>query len=52
MDGVFMVGTLDNLQIQPIDGRPLHLEHSIIPCINYFLLRRSTCASGDRFFEL
>ena len=33
MGGILMIGTLDVLQIQPVDGRPFLLFHSIIACI-------------------
>ena len=47
-----MIGTLDHLQIQTIDGRLFLLAHSIIPFIKMVSLKLSVCASGDEFFEL
>ena len=31
MGGILIIGTLGHLQIQPIDGRPFLIKHSIIP---------------------
>ena len=33
MGGITMIGALDHLQTQPIDGIPFLLAHSIIICI-------------------
>ena len=52
MGGFFMIGTLDQLQIQWIDGRPFLLAHSIIPCIKIVSLKRSIRASGDELLEI
>ena len=51
MGGISMIGTLDHLQIQPIDGRIFILAHSIIPCIKMVSLKRSLHASGDGFLN-
>ena len=52
MDRILMIGTLDNLQIQPIDGIPFLLSHSIIPRIKMVSLNCFVRAYGDYFFEL
>ena len=52
MGGILMIGTLDHLQIQPIDGRLFILEHSISTCIKMFSLKRFVGASGDEIFKL
>ena len=49
MGGISMIGTLDHLQIQPIDGIPFILSHSIIPYIKMVSLKRSVRASVDEF---
>ena len=35
----FIIGILDHLQIQPIDGRTFILANSIIPCIEMVSLK-------------
>ena len=45
--GILMIGNLDHLKIQPIDGRPFIISHSIIPCIKIVTLKRSVRASSD-----
>ena len=52
MDRILMVGTLDNLKIQPIDGIPFLLAHSIILFIKMVLLKRYVRASGYEFVKL
>ena len=52
MCGTLMIGTLDHLKIQPIDGRPFIFSHPIITCIKTVSLKRSVSASWDGFFEL
>ena len=47
MGVILMIGTLDDLQIKPIDGKPFLLACSIIPCIKIVSLKCSVCVSSD-----
>ena len=33
MGGVLIIGTIDHMQIQPINGRPFLTASAVIPCI-------------------
>ena len=52
MDGILIIGTLDHLKIQPIDGEPFLHARSIIPWIIMVSFKRSVCVSGHEFVEL
>ena len=52
MGVILMIGTLDHLQIKPIDGKPFLLVHSIIPCIIMVSLKSYVHAYCDEFVEL
>ena len=48
--GVLILGTLDHLQIQPIDGRPFLTSNSIISCFKMAKLDHSVRGYGDEPF--
>ena len=52
MGGVLIIGTLDHLQIQPINGRPFLTANCIIPCFKMVSLRHSVRATGSQYVEL
>jgi predicted GIY-YIG superfamily endonuclease len=52
MGGVLVIGTMDHLQIQPINGRPFLTANSIIPCFKMVALRNTVRATGDLYVEL
>jgi hypothetical protein len=41
MGGVLLIGTLDHLQIQPINGRPFLTANAIIPGFKMIALKHS-----------
>ena len=52
MGGILLIGTLDHLQIQPINGRPFLTASGIIPCFKMVALRHSVRATGSEYVEL
>ena len=52
MGGILLIGSLDHKQIQPIDGRPFLLAHSVIPCIKTVALKHCVRATGNDYVEL
>ena len=52
LGGILLIGTLDHLQIQPINGRPFLIANSIIPCFKMVQLVSSVRAIGDLYVEL
>ena len=52
MGGVLLIGTLDHLQIQPINGRPFLTANAIIPCFKMIALKHSVQATGSEYIEL
>jgi predicted GIY-YIG superfamily endonuclease len=52
MGGVLLIGTLDHLQIQPINGRPFLTANAIIPCFKMIALKHSVRATGSEYIEL
>jgi hypothetical protein len=47
MGGVHWIASLDHLQMQAIDGRPVLMSPHILTCFDLFLLRESVRASRD-----
>ena len=52
MGGILLIGTLDHLQIQPINGRPFLTASVIIPCFKMIALKHSVRAVGSEYVEL
>ena len=47
MGGVLWIASLDHLQMQAIDGRPVLMSPHIFTCFDLFFLRESVRASHD-----
>ena len=52
MGGILIIGTLDHLQIQPINGRPFLTANAIIPCFKMISLKNTVRATGSEYVEL
>ena len=51
MGEILMIGDLNHLQIQPIDGRQFILSYSIITCIKMVSLKCAVRQYGDEFVK-
>ena len=52
MGGIRLIGTLDHLQIQPINGRPFLTASVVIPCFKMIALKHSVRAVGSEYVKL
>jgi predicted GIY-YIG superfamily endonuclease len=52
MGGILVIGTLDHMQIQPINGRPFLTANAVIPCFKMIALSHSVRVSGSEYLEL
>lgn len=51
--GILEIATMDNSQLQPINGRPFLTYSNVIPCFKMIPLQKSVRASNDeRFYRL